>query len=381
MSNNVHALSSMANAASNAKDEQSGATHPPVDIDVESVHEVEGQDLTTAYPPSVQRHPLPSSKTYHALSPHILGLLIPFTIFGTLARLGLQALTTYDGQSIFPLAYIQSTGCFVMGFFLRLKGPMGEFYTPLYTAITTGFCGSLTTFSGWQFDIFDSWINYSGADRGGLRHFIDGLTKTVFTLSISLASLSFGSYLCKHTAEPYVSKLGRYSPPRTVRVTLTMLSVLTYFATIPVYFLLSPSFRRQATAALLFAYPGTLTRYLLSVYLNPIIESFPLGTFSANIIGTGLLAIFHVLQDLGAGSRNPVSPNTCSLLQGLGDGYCACLTTISTFAAEIRTLKAPWEKIRYVVLSWVVGQALILMVTGPAMLSGAVGKDRVCTFE
>ena len=33
-----------------------------------------------------------------------------------------------------------------------------------------GFCGSLTTFSGWQVDIFSSWVNANHDHRGGLRN-------------------------------------------------------------------------------------------------------------------------------------------------------------------------------------------------------------------
>jgi len=32
-----------------------------------------------------------------------------------------------------------------------------------------GFCGSLTTFSGWQLDVFDSWVNAGEFHRDGLR--------------------------------------------------------------------------------------------------------------------------------------------------------------------------------------------------------------------
>jgi len=35
--------------------------------------------------------------------------------------------------------------------------------------LSLGFCGSLTTFSGWQLDVFNSWINTAQFDRGGLR--------------------------------------------------------------------------------------------------------------------------------------------------------------------------------------------------------------------
>ena len=34
---------------------------------------------------------------------------------------------------------------------------------------SAGFCGSLTTFSSWQMDVFLSWANSSGAHRDWLR--------------------------------------------------------------------------------------------------------------------------------------------------------------------------------------------------------------------
>ena len=69
---------------------------------------------------------LPPAKIYHPLSPHVLALLMPASIFGALARLGLLAITGYDGHSIFPLAWVQAAGCLVMGFGLELKEPIGQ---------------------------------------------------------------------------------------------------------------------------------------------------------------------------------------------------------------------------------------------------------------
>lgn len=85
-------------------------------------------------PPS-DAEELPPAKIYRPLSIHVLGLLMPASIFGVLARLGLEALTTYDGQAIFPLAYIQATGCFIMGIGLRMKAPFGNLYAfPFFTS-------------------------------------------------------------------------------------------------------------------------------------------------------------------------------------------------------------------------------------------------------
>jgi CrcB protein len=65
-------------------------------------------------------------KTSNTLSLHVLALLIPSSTFGVLARLGLLALGTYDGSSIFPLIYVQAVGCLIMGFTVELKEPFGR---------------------------------------------------------------------------------------------------------------------------------------------------------------------------------------------------------------------------------------------------------------
>ncbi|KAI0068818.1 hypothetical protein BV25DRAFT_1866744 [Artomyces pyxidatus] len=320
-------------------------------------------------PPSEQEQ-LPPAKVYHPLSPAVLALLMPASVFGLLARLGIEALVTYDGHSIFPLAYAQGLGCLIMGIALRLKDPIGGFYGPLYTALTTGFCGSLTTFSGWQLDVFNSWINEGQFRRDWLRDVIDGCTKLFFTLSVALASFSFGIHVGT-ILEPYIPII---RPPRAyIRHSITLLSILIYFATYPAYFHLPTSFRHQATAALLFCFPGTLTRYLLSLQLNPRYKLIPVGTLVANSFGTAILAMCHVLQGL----PNPVSANSCALLQGVADGYCGCLTTVSTFAAEVTALEIR-KRWFYATLSIVVGQLLMLVVLGPSFWSGGVSPQGTC---
>lgn len=202
---------------------------------------------------------------------------------------------------------------------------------------------------------------------------IDGLTKTIVTLAISLSGISFGNHLAT-LLKPFTPHLSL--PNRTIRYTLSTISVLMYAAVFPAFFRASAHFRHEATAALLFAFPGTLTRYLLSVSLNPRLRLLPLGTFAANMLGTALLGTFHVLQNTPA----PVSPYACSVLQGLADGYCGCLTTISTFAVEISTLETrkAWF---YVVASWVTAQLLLLVIMGSSFWAGHVSEQTTCTFQ
>lgn len=68
---------------------------------------------------------LTTSKVYSPLSPHVLAPLMAFSVFGVLARLGLQALFDFDGQAVFPIIWAQALGCFIMGVLLAVKEPLG----------------------------------------------------------------------------------------------------------------------------------------------------------------------------------------------------------------------------------------------------------------
>ncbi|PCH41090.1 hypothetical protein WOLCODRAFT_137184 [Wolfiporia cocos MD-104 SS10] len=322
-------------------------------------------------PPS-EGEKLPPAKVYHPYSISVLSLLMPVSVLGCLARLGLEALVTFDGRSIFPLAWVQVGGCFVMGFALGAREPIGRFYGPIYTAITTGFCGSFTTFSSWQFAVFQAWINSGHYHRDWLRDVIDGLTQIVFTLALSLSAVQFGAHISS-LIRPFFPTLP--SPNRTIRYGLNIFSIIFYAATYPAYFRLPEAYREKATSALLYSFPGTLTRYVLSIQLNNRFSLFPVGTFSANMLGTALIGMFMVLQS----TRGPPSPNACNVLSGLANGYCGCLTTVSTFAAEVAALenKKSWF---YAILSIVVAQLLLLVILGPSYWAGNVSEQTTCAY-
>ena len=120
-------------------------------IHVERVDDVERVDMLPG------EEGIPLSKIYGPLSFPVIALLMAPAVFGVLARLGLVALATYNGESVFPLAYVQALGCLIMGFCLRLKEPLYKLYVqplcnahtnllttaagsyaPLYIALTTG---------------------------------------------------------------------------------------------------------------------------------------------------------------------------------------------------------------------------------------------------
>ena len=72
---------------------------------------------------------------------------------------------------------------------------------------------------------------------------------------------------------------------------------------------------------------GSVLRYIISRYLNQTGSGFPLGTFTANILGSLLIGIIIGL----AAKNNTLSQNQTLLL---ATGFCGGFTTFSTFAYE-----------------------------------------------
>jgi len=201
---------------------------------------------------------------------------------------------------------------------------------------------------------------------------MDGLTRALFTLAASLASLGLGIHLGTLLVPrtPILSSPGPFA-----RWTITIASAALYILTIPLFVRLNHAWRPLATAALVFSFPGTLTRYVVSTQLNAVVKSLPVGTLIANLVATALLAACHIIQ------RAPSlpSPVSCSILQGFIDGYCGCMSTISTFAAEVRTLKGRRAWV-YVAISFGCGQIIILVMLGSAWWTGRIVENRVCSF-
>ena len=72
---------------------------------------------------------------------------------------------------------------------------------------------------------------------------------------------------------------------------------------------------------------GSGLRYLVGKYLNSSLGSFPIGTFTVNIIGSLLIGLI-----LGyAAKENSLSQNQVLLL---ATGFCGGFTTSSAFAHE-----------------------------------------------
>jgi fluoride ion exporter CrcB/FEX len=112
-----------------------------------------------------------------------------------------------------------------------------------------------------------------------------------------------------------------------------------------------PAFSFISTIALLGCI-GSYIRYCLSSSLNVVSNTFFYGTFAANVGGSWLYAVFTSLSKFVIPYANIQQQ---AVLFGLIDGFCGCLTTVSTFVVEIDRL-SPVNAYIYSFLSNAVAQ-------------------------
>lgn len=348
---------------------------------------------------------------------YTISYLILFAIWGTLARVGLSALTTYPGEPVlFVVLWANFGGSLIMGFLsedrmlfrdewgaatydrllARAKGNgngNGEGSSdqeeraidlvaakkahlttkktiPLYIGLATGFCGSFTSFSSFIKDSFLALSNQMVTPelgipgRNGGYSFMALLAVVIVTVSLSLSGLILGAHLA--------IALERFTPSIPYPVTRKILDPLAVLlgwgcwlgAILMAIFPPHNKWRGEILFALVFAPLGCLGRFYLSIYLNGKIASFPLGTFTANIFGTAILGMSWDIAHARIGGLAG-----CQVLQGIEDGFCGCLTTISTWVAELNSLG---RRHSYIYGFSSVGTALAVMI---AIMGGLRWSD------
>ncbi|KAF8469224.1 CrcB-like protein-domain-containing protein [Kalaharituber pfeilii] len=306
--------------------------------------------------------------------------LIFFSIWGTLARLGFTGITRYPGAVISGgqsggsgVIWANFTGCVVIGFLIEdlklfglrktgkeferdintvptlndpepqvnmiLRSPViDKSSTPLYVGLTTGFCGSFTSFSSFMLQSFlylsNTLPSYTHSQKGFA--ILSFLGYIVVTVALSMSGLQFGAHLAMATQDHFPS-----IPNWLIRALdrTALFWAIGIWAGSIVMAAFVEKWRGEALFACVFSPLGVLGRYWASKFLNPRTKQFPLGTFWVNIVGTIVLAAVTVGEYSHDWSKVYGDSLGCQLLTGVGDGFCGCLTTVSTWAVELRTLR------------------------------------------
>ncbi|RAH41197.1 FluC/FEX family fluoride channel [Aspergillus brunneoviolaceus CBS 621.78] len=349
---------------------------------------------------------------------YVIAYLVFFSFLGTLLRMVIESLTFYPGAPVnTSVLWANVGGCFIMGFLSEDQGlfrfkevdiqveheddgqrrarlTAHKKTIPLYIGLTTGFCGSLTSFSTFIRDLFLALSNglsvpvgpYSDvslfaaaqdvpkAPNGGFS-FMAIIAVLLLEVGLSTFSIKLGAHTAVFVSS-WTPRLPQWWLERIVNpcmiplATLSWIALICLVALLPRY-ALDPTlwsaeiWRGPVVFALVFSPVGCLARFFLSLKLNSRVAAFPLGTFAANITGTAVLGMAYCLQhsSISAATLGGGSVTGCQVLQGIMDGFCGCLTTVSTWALELIDLR-PQHAYVYGVISVVVAFCLLVVEIG-----------------
>lgn len=330
---------------------------------------------------------------------YTISYLVFFAALGTLTRLVIETLNFYPGTPVTTSTlWSNVAGSLVMGFLsedhelFRSGAPQVSTTDPeagnkatrkahisahkktirLYIGLTTGYCGCLTTFSTFMRDTFLAISNnlpyplapyvdislfqsippsVAKAPNGGFS-FMAVLAVLITEIGLSMVALFTGAHLAIFT-KPWMPTV---PPLQVFKRAVGPIDDGSGSTTVGVDYVLSDlvapepcqghsvelqHLARTFPYSLALVPVGCLIRFVISVSLNRRIPSFPLGTFIANISGTMILGMAFSLQhaSLNSSSLGGGSIAGCQVLQGIIDGFCGSLTTVSTWVLELSDSK------------------------------------------
>lgn len=376
-------------------------------------------------------------------APAVHLVLVPASILGYLLRDALTLQEPFSTAPFPSTFYPNFIGCLIMGFFQagretfwRLGRPASGEGWLWWFAVATGLCGSLTTFSSFMVVTFNSFSGSNGLQNlSGGQRFLNGLSVIGYGLCIFLAGILFGGQLWS-AAEYLVGKFRRRKPAKLVakvdengdidRETeagaklfsfelrplgwsaFKMPSSLSDF--LLVFLLLASiaaiigplaadssgtlSKARSYGFGMLFAPFGTLVRYKFSRWNVPTTPRFfpisklpvyfPAGTLLANWLGTALMCTLFVLARTipvhsEKGAFGISDTYQCAIISAAMDGFCGCLTTISTLCFELvamsRVEGGSARAWKYGLTSAIGGQLICVIIIGSAFWARGWGGD------
>ncbi|KAF4389049.1 hypothetical protein F8388_026778 [Cannabis sativa] len=259
---------------------------------------------------------------------------------------------------------LNEVGSFLMGWFgVVFKGDISRVSDFLAIGLSTGYLGSLTTFSGWNQKMLE--LSVEG-------HWVSSVLGFLIGLFLAAYSIIFGVETAKgfrHLLEKKITnqKSSIHSSESIWRVD----SRERHIAVMVVFFLilcllwsvsgimLRKEFKNGGSEAQLWlgcivGPTGVWIRWFLA-RLNGcglgragLFKWIPFGTLIANVAASCIMAALSTI-------RNAVNTKTCdTITAGIQLGFLGCLSTVSTFIAEfnaMRESKHPWRAYVYAMIT------------------------------
>jgi len=294
---------------------------------------------------------------------------------GVAVRVEIAWLQGVGGDSLFELSYLQGAlchqkisaggffaqnilGCFIFAIVAQRKDAIGEVFS---VGLSTGFCGSLTTFA--------TWMQYSAVMIliGRAR------TSAYFLVALHCSCLCAHQLGCKLAAPEEVhvhAKIADESadnddeeetdsdstddPTKACGIGRVVTVVAVFFLLL---FLGHKAMQSDMTAVatILLAPCGAWLRYMLS-FGNARCQRFPWFTLLANALGCAADVVMDSMLYNYSGARIHM------VAKALGGGFGGSLSTVSSFIGELRSTKPGilQDRAIYAVGSYAVGLAILM---------------------
>lgn len=309
----------------------------------------------------------------------ILLCILTGSILGVLARKGLTNLTTYLGSYLGGLIWCNFSASLIMGAIIFIPELWQELIKeeifegpdviPLYVGIGTGFCGSFSSFSTLILEAFYKAADLEPKQRSYYPNQAYGIMEFLAVVLAHIC-LSISAFLI---GKDIVSNIKKYLKVFSAKIYFLLeglwifIGLAAYIVVIVLCGVKKNGSWRSWTFSCIFGVFGAYLRYLLSRYLNNVHRYFFFGTYTANFSGTLFLSILILLQR-GTKPENILSrlvndKLSCQVLEGFADGFCGCLTTVSTFVAELMNLKS-YQPYVYGLISLLTSFAVLVLTLG-----------------
>ncbi|XP_020094839.1 uncharacterized protein LOC109714562 isoform X2 [Ananas comosus] len=284
--------------------------------------------------------------------------IVHLSVFGFLGVLTRYVLRKFFGPNILALTSDDSPlyldlpsnilGSFLMGWFgIVFKADIRQISDHVVVGLTTGYLGSLTTFSGWNQEMLDL------ASKGHWVYAVAGIVLGMFIVNESInIGVESGEGLRKLFLKYFDEDSGGRKFLKHLRVDTGAKHAVVM--TMMVLILLALWFLSGALAiktvhdlksgAVLWlgcvvAPPGVWGRWHLArlngegIGKRQLLKWLPIGTLAANVLAACIMAALSTIS-------NAVNTKKCrTVTSGIEFGFLGCLSTVSTFVAEVYAMR------------------------------------------
>ncbi|WVZ21658.1 hypothetical protein V8G54_008980 [Vigna mungo] len=264
-------------------------------------------------------------------------------------------------------------GSFLMGWFgVVFKGDISQVSEHLAIAITTGYLGSLTTFSGWNQKMLE--LSVSGHWLFASLGFLLGLFLVAYSIQFGIETAKGFRWLLHRlgiSSGKDVNKINcRVDSYHRQLIVMVMFMVILGILWGVSGALVKAEFKHGGNSAhLWFACMvgpmGVWIRWFLArlngrgLGKEGLFKWIPFGTLIANVSAACIMAAL-------ASVKNAVNTRDCdTVVAGIQFGLMGCLSTVSTFAAEFNAMREsshPWRAYAYAVITVCVSFSLGILI-------------------